>query len=331
MTLKFDNVYVLNSATVSGPVEANGPLRESFDKVYNDYYMDKKSVELSEVKMQKDAINILLDKEKIIKDNIDIFIGGDLTNQIASSCYAFSDYKAPFLGLYTACATSIEGLIIGSSFLESKLAKNIICTTSSHNLVAEKQFRNPIEYGALKPSIATFTATGGASILLSRKKSDIKITSATIGRIINLHQTDVNHMGAVMAPACADTLVRHLNNTNTTLDDYDLVLSGDLGIYGAEILKDIMARKYNILVSRKYNDCGLMLYDIERQKEVMAGGSGPVCSALVNYGYILDMLKKKNLKKVLLIATGALFNPTMVFQKQDILGIANAVCLEVVE
>lgn len=331
MTLKFDNVYVLNSATVSGPVEANGPLREFFDKVYNDYYMDKKSVELSEVKMQKDAINILLDKEKIIKDNIDIFIGGDLTNQIASSCYAFSDYKAPFLGLYTACATSIEGLIIGSSFLESKLAKNIICTTSSHNLVAEKQFRNPIEYGALKPSIATFTATGGASILLSRKKSDIKITSATIGRIINLHQTDVNHMGAVMAPACADTLVRHLNNTNTTLDDYDLVLSGDLGIYGAEILKDIMARKYNILVSHKYNDCGLMLYDIERQKEVMAGGSGPVCSALVNYGYILDMLKKKNLKKVLLIATGALFNPTMVFQKQDILGIANAVCLEVVE
>ena len=195
---------------------------------------------------------------------------------------------------------------------------------------SEKQFRNPTEYGSPKPMTATFTATGGASVLLSNKPSKIRVVNGLIGTIVDYNQKDAFNMGAAMAGAAADTLYKYLSETNTKASDYDLILTGDLGKYGKEILKELMLSEYNIDLSKNYNDCGTMLYDLENQKEVMAGGSGPVCSALVNYSTIIKGLMENKYKKVLLIATGALFSPTMLFQKMNILSIANLICLEAI-
>ena len=329
MTFEYKNVYVLSSSTVAGPYEAKGPLNSSFDKTFDNLYYGEKTWEKAEIKALEDSIKIVLEKASLKQEKLDLIISGDLLNQITASCYASKSFNKPFLGIYTACATSTEGIIIGSSIIESKQANNVIAATSSHNMTSEKQFRNPTEYGAPKPSTATFTATGGASILLTSKKTPIKVTRGTIGRIIDYHQTDPLNMGAVMAGAAADTIYRHLKDTKRDVSYYDLILTGDLGKYGKEILKDIMLEDYKIDISNNYNDCGTLLYDLNNQMEVMAGGSGPVCSALVNYGYVMEKLKKKELKKVLLVATGALFSPTILFQHEHILSIANAVSLEV--
>ena len=259
-----------------------------------------------------------------------MILGGDLLNQISATTYGAYDFSKCFLGLYGACSTSVEGMILGSCLIDSKKVKNAIVTISSHNMAAEKQFRNPTEYGAPKPLSATFTATGSASILLTKEKTDVKVESSTIGQIIDFGQNDPNDMGKVMAPAAIDTIKRHLQDLNRTPDYYDLIVTGDLGLYGKEILKDYMQEEYNLDLSKNYNDCGVMLYDLKKQEECLAGGSGPVCSALVAFGYIYHEMKKKNLKKVLIIATGALFSPTMVYQKENIYSIANAISLEVV-
>ena len=221
-------------------------------------------------------------------------------------------------------------MLIGSTFIDSGKVNNALISCSSHNMSSEKQFRNPTEYGSPKPITATFTATGGASVLLSNKPSKIKVVNGLIGTIVDYNQKDVFNMGAAMAGAAADTLYKYLTETNTKESDYDLILTGDLGKYGKEILKDLMLSEYNIDLSKNYNDCGTMLYNLKEQKDVMAGGSGPVCSALVNYSTILKDLMENKYKKVLLIATGALFSPTMVFQKMNILSIANIICLEAI-
>lgn len=330
MTQKYYNVYVNNTSLIAGKIENEGPLNKYFDKVYNDFMANEKSFELAEVKMYKDCLDLLMKKENLKDQDIDLFIGGDLLNQITSTCYAIDKHNIPFLGVYSACAISTESLIVGASLIEANQAKKIVCGTSSHNLTTEKQFRNPVEYGAPKPKLATFTSTGAATILISDKKSDIKIESSTIGKIIDMGQTDANNMGAVMAPAAADTINKHLQDLKRDVDYYDLILTGDLGLFGKEILKDYMMQEYKINLGKNYNDCGVMLYDIKKQKEITAGGSGPVCSALVNYGYVYNMLKEKKLKRVLLVATGALFSPTFVYQKQPILAIAHAVSLEVI-
>ena len=331
MTFKYRNVFIEESSTVAGPYEAKGPLKKFFDKTFDNLYNGEKSWETAEAKVLEDSIKILLDKTKRKKEEIDVIIAGDLMNQITSSCYSSEKFNFPFLGIYSACATSIEGIILGSSMIDGGKVNTAIAATSSHNMSSEKQFRNPTEYGAPKPKTATFTATGGASILLSNENSGIKVESSTIGRIVDYYQTDPLHMGAVMAPAAADTIYRHLTDMKRTPDYYDLILTGDLGTYGKEILIDFMKTEYNLDISSNYNDCGVMLYDLETQKEVLAGGSGPVCNALVNYSLILDLLRKKKIKKVLLVATGALFSPTMVYQHENILSIAHAVSLEVIK
>lgn len=331
MMLNFRNVYLDNASTVCGPYEAKGPLAKNFDKCYkDDLYCKEKSFEKAEIRLLEDSIKILLKKTKLTPKDIDLVISGDLLNQITASCYGTLKLKSPFLGIYTACATSIEGMLIGSTFIDSGKVNNALISCSSHNMSSEKQFRNPTEYGSPKPITATFTATGGASVLLSNKPSKIKVVNGLIGTIVDYNQKDVFNMGAAMAGAAADTLYKYLSETNTRASDYDLILTGDLGKYGKEILKDLMLSEYNIDLSKNYNDCGTMLYDLEEQKDVMAGGSGPVCSALVNYSTILKDLMENKYKKVLLIATGALFSPTMVFQKMNILSIANLICLEAI-
>ena len=331
MLLTFRNVYLDNASTVCGPYEAKGPLSKNFDKKYtDDLYVREKSFEKAEIRLLEDSIKILLKKTKLTSKDIDLVIAGDLLNQITSSSYGSLNLKSPFLGIYTACATSIEGMLIGATFIDSGKVNNVLISCSSHNMSSEKQFRNPTEYGSPKPETATFTATGGASVLLSNKPSRVRVVNGLIGTIIDYNQKDPFNMGAAMAGAAADTLYKYLTETNTKASDYDFILTGDLGKYGKEILKDLMLSEYNIDLSKNYNDCGVLLYDLEKQKEVMAGGSGPVCSALVNYSTVLKGLMENKYKKVLLIATGALFSPIMLYQKENILSIANLICLEAI-
>ena len=329
MTYKYNKVYIDDAYTVVGSYENDGPLSKYFDKKYkNDFYFGEKTIEHAEIKLLKDSINGLLQRTHKKDKDINLLISGDLQNQIASSSYAMRDFNIPFLGIYNACSTISEGLIIGSTFIESGKIDNCIVSTSSHNMVAEKQFRNPTEYGTPKPKIATFTATGGASIMLSNNKSNIKIESSTIGKVKDLGIKDVNNMGAVMAPGAADTLFRHLIDLKRKPDYYDLILTGDLGVYGKEILIKYMKEVYNMDISNNYNDCGTMLYDLKKQP-VFAGGSGPVCSALVVFGYILKLMKEQKFKRVLILPTGALFSPTMFFQKDSLPCISHAISLEV--
>lgn len=331
MTTTYKNVYLKETSTIAGIYESNGPLKKYFDKTYTkDLYFGEKSFEKAEIKLLKESIKILLTKTKKKDKDIDLLISGDLSNQIASSDYTSREFDIPFLGIYNACATSSEGLIIASTFIESKKYHNCIVSTVSHNTSAEKQYRNPTEYGTPKPETATFTVTGSTAILLTNEKTTIKVESSTIGKVIDKGIKDVNNMGAVMAPAAADTIYRHLTNLKREANYYDLILTGDLGKYGKEILINYLKKVYNIDIKDRYNDCGTMIYDIEKQP-VLAGGSGPVCSALVNFSYIYQELKKKKLKKVLLVPTGALFSPTLVFQKESIPAIAHAISLEVVE
>lgn len=330
MTCKFNNVYIQNSYTIAGIYEQDGPIANYFDLIYDkDFYYGCDTFEQAEEKMLSNCIRKLIEKSKLIDKDIDYVISGDLENQIAASDYAMRDFNIPFLGIFNACATFGEGMLIGSNFIEGKRSKNIIISTSSHNMVAERQFRNPTEYGAPKKKTTTFTCTGAAGILISNKKSKIKVTSATCGSVQDKGINDVNNMGAVMAIAAADTIKRHFNDLKIKADYYDLILTGDLGIYGKEILIDYL-KEDGIDLSKNYNDCGLILYDINKQ-EVFAGASGPCSSALVTCSYILKEMEKGKYKKVLIVPTGAIFSPTRVFQKGSIPSIAHAFSLEVCE
>lgn len=329
MTFYYNNVYINNTACVTGPYEKNGPIGKYFDKSYKNLYCGEKTFEKGEIRLVKDSLNLLLKKSNLAKEKIDLVVGGDLLNQITASTYG-SVGIGNFIGIYGACSSSVLGMIIISNFIEGGFIKNGISLVSSHNMTSEKQFRYPTEYGAPRPLSSTFTATGSGVCLLSSEKSNIRIDCATLGKIIDYSENDPNNMGRVMAPSAIDTLVRHFKDTGRNPDYYDLILTGDLGKYGLEIVKAYMEEEYDITLSN-YNDCGVMLYDLEKQKEVHAGGSGPVCSALVVFSYIYEMMKKRKLKRVLFLATGALFSPLLLYQKENINSICHAVSLEVVE
>lgn len=329
MTFQYKNVYINETATVTGPYEKKGPLNHYFDKSHDDLYCVTKTWESAESKLIEESVDTLLSKKGITRFDIDLFISGDLLNQTVASNYAASRLGIPYMGIYNACATSVEGLIIGANMIEASQIKNCICSASSHNNAAEKQFRYPVEYGGPKPKTATFTTTGCASAYLSKEKSPIRIESATVGVVTDMGIKDAYHMGAVMAPACADTIYQHLTDMKRDISYYDLVLSGDLGIYGENILKEYMKTEYGIRL-KNYDDTATMIYDVDHQP-VYAGGSGPACAPLVTYSYIFDKMKKKEYKKVLLVATGALMSTTMVNEKMSIPSIAHAISLEVTE
>lgn len=330
MTLKFNQVYVKDTATVAGPYEKKGPLSIYFDHTYEDLYMKEASWEKAERKMMEDSIHLLFKKTGLSPLNIDVFVAGDLLNQIVTTNYVGTKMGIPLMGIYGACSSSCEAMIFGATMLQHQEIKNILCSVSSHNNTAEKQYRNPVEYGAPRPLTATFTATGSGSILLTKEKTNIKIDSATIGIPIDSKEKDANFMGSVMAIAAASTIQRHLNALSLKPDDYDLIVTGDLGIYGKKILVEYMKSEYNLDIVANYEDCGVLLYDIEHQ-DVYSGASGCATSALVMYGYLYRQMKEKKYKKVLLVATGALMSPTMINQKCTIPAIAHAVSFEVIE
>lgn len=327
MTIKFNHVYINQTATVTGPYEKKGPL--TFDYSYDDLYFNEETFEQAEVVLINKAIDILFKKSNTTLNDIDTFIGGDLLNQITSSNYVMKNYLKSFIGIYAACATSTLGLFLASTLIEGGFIKKAITFTQSHNLSAEKQYRYPTEYGGPKPKTTTFTSTGSAAALLSSENRGVKIESGTVGSVIDSQSKNVFHMGAVMAKAAADTIYHHLKDTNRTIDYYDLVLTGDLGIYGKEILKEYMQAEYNINL-QNYNDTGTMLYDLKNQP-VYAGASGPACAPLVTYSKIFKEMNEGKYQKVLLVATGALMSPTMANQKLTIPAISHAISFEVIK
>ena len=330
MTFYYDRVYIDETSTVCGPYEKMGPLKRYFDKSYDDLYFGEKTFEKAEIKIVKDALVMILKKSGLDKKDIDLVLGSDLLNQITASTYGAKDVGNSFIGVYGACSGSVLELIIASNFIQGEFIKNALCIVSSHNMTSEKQFRYPTEYGAPRPNSSTFTATGAACCLLSCEKSSIRVECATLGRVMDYNQNDPNDMGRVMGPAAVDTFIHHFEETGRNPKDYDLILTGDLGKYGKEIVKEYMMNTFHINLGDQYNDCGVMLYDLNKQKNIKAGGSGPVCSALVVYSYVISLLKTKKIKRVLFLATGALFSPLFLYQKQNIPSICHAISLEAI-
>ena len=329
MTFNYHNVYLNDVATIAGPYEAKGPLSKWYDRTYNNFYFDMPTFEQAESKIIVESVDLLLSKIKKTKDKIDIHLSGDLLNQIVATNYASEEIGIPLVGIYSACSTSVLGLILASNMIDAKQIKNAIVTVSSHNNTSEKQFRQPIEYGGPKKITSTFTTTGACAAYLSSKQIGLKVESATLGKVFNLGIKDPNNVGAVMTPAAAKTIYEHLNDLKREVGYYDLILTGDLGIYGSKILKEYMQIEYNINLIN-YQDSACMIYDLNNQP-VHAGGSGPACLPLVFYSYLFPKMRKGEIRRILLVATGALFSGTMVNQKLAIPAIAHAISLEVVD
>lgn len=317
VTLKYNNVYINNWFSVCGEDEANGNIK-NVNMVLKDLYYGEKTLEEAEIKMQKTVLNNL----SSISD-FNLVIGGNLSNQLGSMNASLKNTGKSFLGVYSACASFVEGMIIGANMISSKEIDKTCVLTSSHELTSERQFRFPIEYGSLKANYTTITATGSVGVIISNDKTKCKIVSSTIGSVVDYSITDVNNMGAIMAPAAMNTIINHLKNMNKNINDYDIILTGDLGKLGLEILKTILYKEYN-LKTNKLTDAGSILYKDEQNK--YQGGSGPVVLPLVLFNKIL--LSKKY-KHILIVGTGALHNTTLVNQKKSIPAIAHAIEIEV--
>lgn len=326
-TIKFDNPpTILDCASIVGPKEAQGPLAEYFDQTLEDEFWGEKTWEKAESKIIKETVNTVISKSGVPSEQIDLMIAGDLLNQCISSSFGLREANIPFLGVFGACSTFVESMCIGSICVES-FAKNVLCATSSHFCSAEKQFRFPLELGNQRTPTAQWTVTGSGAAIITQSGMGPYITHITPGKIIDMGIKDANNMGAAMAPAFCETLITHFLDTGRSPNYYDAIISGDLGHVGKEIAIDIAkARGYNI--KPNYNDCGVLIFDKEKQ-DTHSGGSGCGCCGSVFSGYFFKQLKAKKLKKVLLIATGALMNSTSSQQGESIPGIAHAISIEI--
>ena len=311
----FKDVYINDWFSIVGPKESKSNLKK-YNLSIDDYYYNEKTFEKAEIKMQNVVLNYLLKTH-----NPDLIIGSDLLDQMIITNMALKNRNIPYLGIYTACSSSTLGIINLANMLSNKNIKEGLYITSSHNLNAEKQYRFPIEYGAPKPVRSTFTATGSIGFTLSKIPSKLKVINGTIGCVIDSYVKDAFNMGAVMAPSAVDTLKRHLKLTKTNIDDYDLILTGDLGKVGANIFKELL-KKDNINL-KNYLDAGSMIYN----NDEYAGASGPTVLPLVFFSNIVNI---KKYHKILLIATGSLHSPLLVNQKNSIPSISHAVTIEVV-
>ena len=288
--------------------------------------MVKKTWEKAESKIIKENVNLVISKAGIATNKIDCVFAGDLLNQCISSSFGLRDENIPFFGVFGACSTFVESMSLGAIAVEG-FANNVLCATSSHFCSAEKQFRFPLELGNQRPPTSQWTVTGSGAAILSKNGNGPYITHITPGKIVDMGIKDANNMGAAMAPAFCDTLITHFLDTGRSPNYYDLILSGDLGHIGKEIAIDIAKSKgYNI--KSNYNDCGVLIFDKESQ-DTHSGGSGCACCGSVFSGYFFRQLKQKKLKKILLIATGALMNSTSSQQGESIPGIAHAISIEV--
>lgn len=317
-------ISVKGYGNVVGTTEGKGPMKDLFDQVLDNDDFEEKSFEKAESKLQKTAVEKALGKAGMDISQIDLMAAGDLLNQCISSNYSARDNNVPFIGLYGACSTMALSIAVSALAIESGFAKNAVAVTSSHFCSAERQFRFPLEYGGQRTPSAQRTVTGsGAVVLDSGPSSPVRVKSVTIGSIVDFGITDINNMGAAMAPAAVDTLARFFTDTMTKPDDYDLILTGDLGHIGSAILRDMIAQR-GFPISNNLNDCGLMIYDVKKQ-DAHAGGSGCGASASVLTAYVIPEMMANRLKNVLFMSTGALMSPTSNMQGESIPSIAHLI------
>ena len=326
-TIKFDTPPTITStACIVGPKESDGPLASYFDKCLEDEFWGEETWEKAESKIIKETTSMAISKSNISAQNIDFCFAGDLLNQCISSSFGLRESNIPFFGVFGACSTFVESMSLGSVFIDGEAAENILCATSSHFCSAEKQFRFPLELGNQRPPTSQWTVTGSGAVILSKNVNGPCITHITPGKIVDLGIKDANNMGAAMAPAAVDTMLAHFKDTGRNPSYYDLILTGDLGHIGKEILVDMM-KTHGYNVKSNYNDCGVLIFD-KASQDTHSGGSGCGCCATVFSGYVFKQLQDKKIKRVLLIATGALMNSTSSQQGESIPGIAHAISIE---
>lgn len=326
-TYIFDNdVFIAQTATIAGPVEGEGCFGNFYDYVLENDEWGCKTHEQAEIKMHKEVIADLLEKAHLSESDIDGLMGGDLLNQIITTSFSAREFKIPFLGQYCACATFGECLALGGMLVSSGFFKKVLCATSSHYSTAERQYRYPLELGTQPTPTSQWTVTGaGCSLISNEGQNCPKLTAATLGKIIDLGITDTNNMGAAMAPAACDTIITHLKDTGRSPDYYDYIITGDLGIFGMEVLHDLcLSEGYQI---DNLNDCGAMIYT-HKQKKKIQGGSGAGCSSLVFNSYIYKEMLGGAFKRILLVPTGALLSKCSSLQGETIPAIAHAVAVE---
>ena len=326
-TYKLENpVEILGFESMVGKKEKEGPLGKYFLAYSDDEYFGEKTFEKAESYMQKEVLKNVIEKSGFTPEDIEFIFAGDLLNQCISSNYSIRDYGMQFFGLYGACSTMAEGLILSTIAIDGNFIEKAIAITSSHFCTAERQFRFPLEYGSQRPPSAQWTVTGAGGVLLgknSNKNSNPKIIDICPGSICDMGLTDINNMGAAMAPAAALTLQRYFSDTKTSPDDFDLILSGDLGTIGHSLTTRLLHHE-GIILGDNYKDCGMLIFDIQNQ-DTHSGGSGCGCAASVLTGYVLPEMKKGKFKNVLFMATGALMSPLSTLQDESIPGIAHLV------
>lgn len=317
---------IVCGASIVGPKEGKGFLGEYFDVILEDVLYGENTWEKAESKILKETIKLVVKKAKLELSDIRYIYAGDLLNQLIGSTFALRELGRPFFGLYGACSTMGESMILGSMSVESGFSNYCIAATSSHFCGAEKQFRYPLEYGAQRGLASTWTVTGSGAVIIGKTGVGPKITHVIPGKIIDLGVKDPMNMGAAMAPAAADTMSTFFKDTGMKPSDFDVIATGDLGIYGREIVIDLMKDK-GFSLDDSYIDCGVAMFDSETQ-DTNAGGSGCGCAAATLTGYLLEMMKKKEINKLLFMPTGALLSTVSTNQGESIPGISHGVVLE---
>ncbi len=327
-------VYILNSASIVGTKEGQGPLGLLFDKVGRDDMFGCKTWEEAESALQKEAVGLALEKAGLRPEDISYIFAGDLLGQSMATSFGISSYQIPLLGVYGACSTCGESLALGAMSIAGGFADKVACVTSSHFASAEKEFRFPLDYGSQRPLSATWTVTGSGAFVLSDepegggRKARARISAMTVGKVVDYGLKDSMNMGACMAPAAASTLEQHFTDFAGQPEEYDKIITGDLGKVGQRVLIDLL-RKKGIDISDQHMDCGLEIYDAASQ-DTHAGGSGCGCSAVTLSAYILKQLEEGNWKKVLFMPTGALLSKTSFNEGMSVPGIAHALVIETI-
>ena len=316
---------VVSFANIGGRMEGQGPLSDYFDELSPDTFFGNKTWEQGESAMQERVLRRALEKGGLTAGELDYVLAGDLLNQCIGTSFGLRSFHIPFYGLYGACSTMGESLSLAALLIDGGFARLAAAMTSSHYCTAERQYRMPVPYGSQRTPTAQWTATASGCCILGAQGDGPYITHVTCGRIVDWGITDANNMGAAMAPAAYDTLRAHFTATATGPEDYDLIVTGDLGLLGQQIVTDLF-RQDGVDMTKNYTDCGLLLYHLEKQ-DMHAGGSGCGCSAAVFNGYLLRGLREGRWKRLLFAPTGALLSPTSSFQGESIPGICHAVAL----
>jgi stage V sporulation protein AD len=321
-TIKFKNMPNIEGfAAVCGKKEGQGPFAKYFDKIFEDSKLGEDSFEKGESRLQTEAVSLAIKKSKIKPEDINIIFSGDLLNQCLSSTFGIKDFNIPFVGQFGACSTMAQVLSMASIMVASKAANRCVGVTSSHFCAAERQYRFPLEYGCQRFQTAQWTVTGSGAAVVATSGQGPFIQAVTFGKMVDLGVKDTTNMGAAMAPAAADTLKNFFEDTKTHPQDFDLILTGDLGVVGSKILKELLLKE-KIILGDRHNDCGLMVFHREEQ-DVHSGGSGCGCSGLILCSYVFKSMRRKEMKNVLFMATGALMSPTSSQQGESIPSIAH--------